>query len=75
MESFVANVLVCNLDNVDSQERYFLVITFNNFGGINNCYKIWDKVFKNGSSNICGRQPLKTFTWSTLKYFVPYNML
>ena len=22
---------------------------------------IWDKVFKNGSSKICGRQPLKNF--------------
>ena len=22
---------------------------------------IWDKVFKNGPSKICGRQPLKTF--------------
>ena len=33
---------------------------------------IWDKVFKNGSSDICERQPLKNFTWSILKYFVPY---
>ena len=22
---------------------------------------IWDKVFKNGPSKICGKQPLKTF--------------
>ena len=22
---------------------------------------MWDKVFKNGPSKICGRQPLKTF--------------
>ena len=33
---------------------------------------IWDKVFKNGPSKICGRQPLKNFTWSILEYFVPY---
>ena len=32
----------------------------------------WDKVFKNGLSKICGRQPLKNFNWSTLEYFVPY---
>ena len=27
---------------------------------------IWDKVFKNGPSEICGRELLKTFTWSIL---------
>ena len=32
----------------------------------------YEKVFKNGSSKICGRQPLKSFTWSVLEYFVPY---
>ena len=31
----------------------------------------WDKVFKNGPSKICGRQPLRNFTWPILKYFVP----
>ena len=43
----------------------------------------WDKIFKNGPSKICGRQPLKNlisdflkaafhkFTWSILKYFAP----
>ena len=31
----------------------------------------WGKVFKNGSSEICGRQPLKNFTWSILEYLVP----
>ena len=31
----------------------------------------WDKVFKNRPSKICGRQPLKNFTWSILKNFVP----
>ena len=30
----------------------------------------WDKVFKNGPSEICGRQLLKNFTWSILEYFV-----
>ena len=30
----------------------------------------WDKVFKNGPSKICGRQPSKNFTWSILEYFV-----
>ena len=34
----------------------------------------WDKVFKNGPSEICWRQPLKNFTWSILEYFVP-NLL
>ena len=33
-------------------------------------YIIWDKVFKNEPSKICGREPLKSFTWSTLEYFV-----
>ena len=42
---------------------------------------IWHKVFKSGTSKICGRQPLKHlkgygllkhFTWSTLEYFVSY---
>ena len=33
---------------------------------------IWDKVFQNGPSKICGRQPLKNFTWSILECFVPY---
>ena len=31
----------------------------------------WEKVFKNGPSKICGRQPLKNFAWSILEYFVP----
>ena len=33
---------------------------------------IWDKLFKNGPSKICGRQPLKSFTWSILEYIVPF---
>ena len=48
---------------------------------------MWSNVFKNGSSKICGRKPLKVlqtisiqinkrlsstnFTWSVLEYFVP----
>ena len=34
-------------------------------------YLIWVQVFKNETSKICGRQPLKNFTWSILEYFVP----
>ena len=30
------------------------------------------KVFKSGPSKICGRQPVRNFTWSILEYFVPY---
>ena len=33
---------------------------------------IWHKVFKNGPSKICGRQPLNNFTWSVLEYFVSF---
>ena len=36
-------------------------------GGFHN-FIIWVKVFKNGLSKICGRQPLKSFTWSVLEY-------
>ena len=32
------------------------------------CVK-WDKVFRNRPSEICGRQPLKNFTWLILEYF------
>ena len=31
----------------------------------------WVKVFKNGPSKICGRQPLQNFTWSILEYLDP----
>ena len=34
-----------------------------------------DKVFKNGPSKICRRQPLKHFTWFILEYFVSYSTL
>ena len=34
---------------------------------------ICDKVFKNGPSKVCGRQPLKTFTRTILEYFARYN--
>ena len=44
---------------------------------ISSNFYIWDKVFKNGPSKICRRQPLKNlkgyglpnFTWSILEYF------
>ena len=32
-----------------------------------------EKAF-NGPSKICGRQPLKHFTWSILEYFVPNKL-
>ena len=51
-----------------------------------NINHISDKVFKNGPSKICGRQPLKkislqifkrlsstNFTWSVLEYFFPFD--
>ena len=31
----------------------------------------WIKVFKNGPTKICRRQPLKNFPWSILEYFDP----
>ena len=34
----------------------------------------WDKAFKNGPSKICGREPLKGFTWSILEYLDPYDL-
>ena len=34
----------------------------------------WVKVFKNGLSNIYGKQPLKNFTWSILEYLDPYML-
>ena len=36
---------------------------------------IWVKVFKNGPSKICGRQPLKNFTCFVLEYIDPYLKL
>ena len=35
-------------------------------------HNIWDKVFKNGPTKICGRQSLKNFAWSILEYSVPF---
>ena len=32
---------------------------------------MWEREFKNEPGKICGRQPLKNFTWSILQYFVP----
>ena len=39
---------------------------------LKNCF-IWNKVFKNGLSEIYRRQPLKNFTWSILEYFVSFE--
>ena len=33
---------------------------------------IWGKVFKNGPSKICGKQPSKNFTWSILECLDPF---
>ena len=48
----------------------------NIFGSYHNVFfvgQLWDKVFKNGPSKICGRQPLKNFNWSILEYLDPFN--
>ena len=34
---------------------------------------IWVKVFKDETSKICGRQPLKNFAWSFLEYLDAFN--
>ena len=38
-------------------------------------YNIWDKLFKDGQSKICGRQPLKNFegVWSALGIPYPFK--
>ena len=45
------------------------------FVGILYLFNIWDKVFKNGSSKICGRQPLKVLRgyglWSAQQTISP----
>ena len=33
------------------------------------------QIFNNGSNKMCGRQPLKIFTWSIFKYFASYNLM
>ena len=43
------------------------------FQQVNTNMCIWGKVFKNGPSNICGRQRLKNFIWSNLEYLSPYQ--
>ena len=30
---------------------------------MDDCENKWDKVFKNGPSKVCGRQPLKDLKW------------
>ena len=36
-------------------------------------YNSWVKVFKNGQSKICGRQPSTNVTWSILKHLDPIH--
>ena len=40
-----------------------------------NVTNIWIKVFKNGPSKICGRQPLKNFKWYGLLSCIPQILL
>ena len=35
-------------------------------------HHVWGKIFKNGPSKICERQPFKNFSWSILEYFAPH---
>ena len=32
-------------------------------------------ILKSGPGKICGRQPLKNFTWSILEYFAPNDII
>ena len=40
---------------------------------LDSVFSIWVKVFKNGPSKICGRQPLKNSTWSIFEYLDLYG--
>lgn len=39
------------------------------------CKDIWDKVFTDGPTRICGAQPLKNFTWSILEHLVSFDLV
>ena len=82
--NFYNCIQINKLCNTVLGESYFLrfdhMLRFNRFLELylelyNYLSGIWDKVFKNGPSNICGRQPLKNFTSSILEYFVLYVTL
>ena len=55
-------------------DRTWLCPSYNSSIFITNTTFIFirDKVLKNRPSKICGRQSLKTFTWSILEYFAPF---
>ena len=61
---------------LQKQLLYFLLFSLYFYGVISMytflfamLYNNWDRVFKNGPSQIFGRQSLKKFTWSVLEYF------
>ena len=57
-----AEVMLAGKDKIGTEEK--------ELERIFNDSDIWDEVFKNGPSKICGRQPLRNFTWPILEYFV-----
>ena len=73
---------ICNY--IDIRSGYIKILLFaslreSSFTFSNNetqdIYQTWDKIFKNGPSKICGKPPLKNFTWSIRKYFVSYGSM
>ena len=52
----------------------FIVDVWQNSKYASVIYNIWDKVFKNGLSKFCGRQPLN-FPFKFFKACLPQNLL
>ena len=79
-EYLVASLLLCSLSNLGLymalRQAIFSVMSSETHVAIDAIFcvanVIWDKIFKNGPSKFCGRQPLKNFSWSILQSFVPY---
>ena len=79
-EYLVASLLLCSLSNLGLymalRQAIFSVMSSETHVAIDAIFCvaniIWAKVFKNGPSKFCGRQPSKNFAWSILQYFVPY---
>ena len=65
MTEVISNSVVCLMSPTSSKKG--LKKRIDNF----HLY-LRDKVFKNGPSKICGRQPLKNFTWFILEYLDPF---
>ena len=59
--SELVNIAISSNVNIEFDVALFLAILM----------IMWVKVFKNGPSIICGRQPLKYFTWSIVEYLDP----